>query len=232
MTDSWRVLQRTTGLCGLVGVVLLFAPVIAISTLGEPAFDGTSEEVADFFRAAGDSGWYQFAEATFAVAMLALLWYFVGLTTLLRRAEGEPGWRSTGALLSGLLLVAYGTVDSSWEAAAHRGGDTDPTVALFAFDTGNLGFANAWLAMASFALATGWVLYESRALPRWCAWWAVAVGIGLVVTRYVWESSLWMLPYALFWVGAIGLAVRLVRQRDLAVAPTVVATTATERTHR
>jgi hypothetical protein len=228
--SPWGTIARTTGVCGLVGVLLVFGPVIAISTLGEPPFDGTSEEVADFFGAAGDAGWYQVAEATFAVGMLALLWFFVGLTALLRRAEGQPGWRSTGALLSGTLLVAYGNVDSSWEAAAFRGSDTDPAVALFAFDTGNLGFANAWLAMASFAVATGWVLMETGVLPRWAAWWAVATGVGLFLARFVWESAAWYLPYFAFWAGVVTFAVRLLRQGRLPVVPDVTERTQAERT--
>lgn len=215
--DPWRALARATGAFGLLGVVLLFAPVIAISTLGEPQFDGTREEVATFFLAAGETGWFQVAEATFAVGMLALLWFFVGVSAMLRRAEGDPAWRSTVALLSATLLTAYGIVDASWEAAANRGDATDPAVALYAFDVGNVGFANAWLAMASFAVATGWVLLRSGALPRWCGWWAVGAGAGLVAARFVWESPLWLLPYAAFWVGAIALAVRLLRRGNLAV---------------
>ena len=214
-TDRWSALARTTGACGLVGVVLLFAPIIAISTLGEPEFTAGRDDIATFLRKAGDAGWYQAAEAVAAIGILALLWFFVGLGMLLRRAEGEPAWRSTAAVLSATLLVAYGNIDTSWESAAYRMGDTDPAVALYAFDVGNLGFANAWLAMASFALLTGWVLHESRVLPRWCAWWALAAGVGLVAARFVWETWLWTLPYSVFWVGLISLAVRLVRRGRL-----------------
>jgi len=217
--DPWRTLAKATGILGLAGVVLLFAPVIAISGLGEPPLDGAPDDVAEFFLAAGDAGWYATAEAMFSIGMLALLWFFVGLTALLRRAEGEPAWRSTAALMSAAMLVAYGLVDASWEAAANRGAGTDPAVALYAFDVGNIGFANAWLAMASFAIGVGWVLQTSAVLPRWCAWWAFAVGVGLVLVRFVWESPLWMLPYSAFWIGAIALAVRLLRRGQLAVVP-------------
>jgi hypothetical protein len=207
-------LARFTGVAGLSGIVLLFGPIIAISTLGEPPFDGGRDDVATFFRNA-DVGWFQAAEAAVAIGMFALLWFVVGLTTLLRGVEGRPAWRSTAALLSGTLLVAYGNVDVSWEAAANRGSETDPAVALYAFDVGNLGFANAWLAMASFALATGWVLLDSRALPAWWGRLAIASGAGLVAVRFAWESPLWMIPYALFWVWVIALAVRLIRRRHL-----------------
>ena len=216
--DQWRRLGRVTGACGLAGVVLLFTPIIAISSLGEPAFDASPDEVTDFFQAAGEASWYQAGEALVAIGMLALLWFFVGTALLLRRIEGEPPWRATVALLSGVLLVAYGLVDASWDAAGNRGGTTDPAVATYAFDVGNLGFANTWLALASLSLATGWVLLETRALPAWCGWWAVVAGAGFVVARFAWESSLWMAPYALFWVGAIAVAIRLLRRGGLGTA--------------
>lgn len=218
-TDPWRTLARASGIFGLAGIVLLFGPAVAISTLGEPEFDGSPEEVSTFFTTVGDTGWVEAGQALFGVGMLALLWFFVGLTALLRQVEGDPAWRSTAGLLSITVLTSYGLIQSSWEAAANRGADTDPAVALYAFDVGNLGFANVWLAMASFALALGWVLLESRALPRWCGWWALATGAGLVAARFVWESSLWFLPYGAFWFGAIALAVRLVRRGQLASEP-------------
>jgi len=45
-----------------------------------------------------------------------------------------------------------------------HGGSTPNPRTVYAFDVGNLGFAKAWLAMAGFAVATGWVLVESRVL--------------------------------------------------------------------
>src|SRR5262245_57678234 len=41
--DPWRTLSKATGAFGVAGVVLVFAPVIAISGLGEPDFDGTRD---------------------------------------------------------------------------------------------------------------------------------------------------------------------------------------------
>jgi hypothetical protein len=166
--DPWSTLARTTGVAAIAAIVLLFGPIIAISTAGEPPFDATQEEAAAFFRNAA-VGWVHAAEATASIGMLAFLWFVVGLATLLRRVEGEPAWRSTVALVSGTLVAAYGALDASWDAAANRGTELDPAVALYAFDVGNLGFANAWLAMASFAVAVGWILLDSRAFPSW--WW-------------------------------------------------------------
>ena len=212
--DSWSRLARTTGIAGLVAVVLLFSPIIAISTLGEPPFDATPDEAVEFFGNL-DVGWAQAAEAAASLGMLAFLWFVVCLTTLLRRIEGDPAWRSTFALVSGTLVAAYGVLDASWDAAANRGSDIDPSIAAYAFDVGNLGFANAWLALGSFAIAAGWILRDSGALPAWWGWWAIVSGVGLVAARFVWEGSIWTLPYGLFWVWVIALAVRLLRRPHL-----------------
>jgi len=43
-------LARATGAAGLAALVLVFVPIIALASLGEPAFDATREEAAAFFR--------------------------------------------------------------------------------------------------------------------------------------------------------------------------------------
>ena len=55
--DPWATLARATGAAGLVGIVLVFVPIIAMSSLGEPSFEATSEEAAAFFRSTAESAW-------------------------------------------------------------------------------------------------------------------------------------------------------------------------------
>ena len=149
--DPWATSARATGVAGLVGIVLVFAPIIAMSSLGEPAFDATREEAAAFFRNTAESSWADAAGTVALLGLVALMWFIVGFCLLLRRAEGEPPWRSTVALVFGALFAAYLLTEASWEAAGNRGADLDPGLAHFAFDTGNIGFANAWVSMGSFA---------------------------------------------------------------------------------
>jgi hypothetical protein len=89
-TDPWAALARATGAAGLVGIVLLFVPIIAISTLGEPEFDATREEVSAFFRNIAESSWADVADTVVVFGLVALTWFMVGLCLLLRRAEGDP----------------------------------------------------------------------------------------------------------------------------------------------
>ncbi len=208
----WAALARATGVVGLGAFVLLFAAIIAIGTVGEPPLEASDEEAAAFFRNA-QVAWVHAAQATASLAAVGLLWFVAGLSVLLRRAEGEPAWLSTVALVSGVVFVAYSLLDASWDAAALRGAELTPELAGYAFHVGNLGFANAWLAMASFAVASGWVVLRTGALPRWTGWCAIASGVGLVAARYVWfADGLWIFPYTLFWVWVIGACVVLVRR--------------------
>ena len=213
-SQAWSRLALGTGVTGLVAMVALFTPIIAVSSVGEPPLDAPSKDAATFFRDI-EAGWAQAAEGFASLGMLVFLWFVVGLTLLLRRAEGDPPWRSLVALVSGVLVAAYGVLDASWDAAAHRGRELDPTLAGYAFDVGNIGFANAWLAMASFAAASGWVVLATGFLPRWTGWCAVASGAGLVVARFLWQvEGLWFLPYALLWVWVVATCIYLIRRRQ------------------
>ena len=210
--DRWRRLARGTGIAGLVTIVALFTPIVAISTQGEPSFDATAAEAQTFFSNGG-AGWLQTASAVVGLAGIGVIWFVVGLGLLLARAEGSPPWRSAVAVASGLMLAAYQFLDVSWDAASYGNADLDPAVASYAFDVGNLGFANVWMAMGSFAICAGWVVLSTRMLGRWLGWWAVIAGAGLVLVRFAWEGELWFAPYALFWLWVIIVCVQLIRLR-------------------
>jgi hypothetical protein len=210
--DPWASLARATGGAGLTGIVLIFTPIIAMASLGEPAFVATREEVAAFFRNTAESSWADAAGTVALLGLVALMWFMVGLCLLLRRAEGDPPWRSTMALVFGVLFAAYLVTDATWEAAGNRGSDIDPGLAHFAFDMGNIGFANAWVSMGSFAVFGGWAVLTAKVFRRWLGWLMVASGVGLTLSRFVWTTNAWLLPYALFWIWVIAVCIRLLRK--------------------
>jgi hypothetical protein len=218
---SWTQMARTSGWAGLVGAVLLFGAIIPQGSLDEPPLEATTSEAAGFFRNAAEADWLPPLQAVGALGMIGLLWFLVGMALLLRRAEGDPPWRATVALASAVLLPAYYLVNASWQSAAHRGSELDPTLAAYAFDVGNIGFANTWLALGSFAGAAGWVMLTSRAWPRWIGAWGVLAGVGMLIARFVWTvESAWFVFYGVFWVWLLTLAVRLVMGRDVPAAST------------
>jgi hypothetical protein len=164
-----------------------------------------------------EATWAQLTQAASTLGMIGSLWFFVAFGFLLRRAEGDPPWRSAIATLSGALLAAYGLigVGASWEAASLHGGRITPEVADYAYAFGNVGFANLWIALASFAGCSGWVILSTRVLERWMGWWIVVAGLALVAARFVWTAAgFWGVGYALFWLWIIVVCIRLIVRPD------------------
>ncbi len=206
---GWRRLSRATGIAGLATMVLIFVPGIARSGL-EPGFDAPSADITRFFQSI-HSPQADFGSFFMTAGLIAFLWFIMGLSVLLRAAEGEPPWRSAIAAASGLLLVAL-ALAANWEAASFRVDDLDPQIARYAFDQGNLSFANGWVALGSFAVCAGWVIASTSIVPRWLGWWAIFSGLGLALSRAAWTSEIWLLPYALFWLWVATVSTVLLRR--------------------
>lgn len=215
--DRWRQLTRLTGVAGLLALVLVLGPISAASGQ-EPGFTGTAAQVRTFFLSTSGAG-HAFGSALATVGLVAVLWFAVCLALLLARAEGAPAWRSAVAAVSGSTFVIL-NLSGGWEAASYRAAGLTDELALYAFDEGNLTFANSWVAMGSFALCAGWVLLRTRCAPRWQGWVALASGVGLVLVRFTWSGQLWFAPYALFWLWVIALSIHLLRTARRAVTTT------------
>lgn len=209
-TRAWRQLATVTGISGLATLILVLGTASARSGQ-EPDFDGTPDQVVNFFRSVS-TPIADFGSFLGAIGLVLMLWFVVGLALLLSRAEGTPPWRSAIGGASGLVIV-ISTLSGPWEAAAHRADSLDPQVGLFAFDLGNASFANSWVALGSFAICCGWVLVTSAALPRWLGWVAIVAGAGMVLSRAVWTTAIWFGPYALFWLWVIAVCILLLRHR-------------------
>lgn len=128
-----------------------------------------------------------------------------------RIVGGEAPWRSSIAMISGVLFAAL-VVPGSDGAAAFRADDLDPQIARYAFDESQVAFANARVALGSFAVCCGWVITSSRFLPRWVGWLAIASGAGLALARISWTSYVWLLPYLMFWLWVHTVALLLLRR--------------------
>jgi hypothetical protein len=73
--------------------------------------------------------------------------------------------------------------------------------------------ANAWLALGSFALASGLAARATGAFLRRPAWLGVLSGILLVPARFLWTFEvLWVLPYIAMWLWTIITCVLLIRR--------------------
>lgn len=198
---------RTTAFAGMAAFLLVFGGQGLIQIGGaEPPFDAPAADIANFFATRHET---LFAIGVYlsVLSLIAMLWFFGGLYAVLK-----DDWRAMIALISGVVFVAA-TIAPGWELASFRESEgLDPQLARLAFDMGNMEFASAWVALGSFALATGLALLSSRMLPRWLGWLAIAAGVCLVAAKAVWTTSFWLLGFGLFWVWVIALCVVLLRR--------------------
>ncbi len=198
--------RRVTAYSGFTALALLAAGQGLIQVGGaEPPFDAPTGDIVEFF-ATRDAEFFAAGSYLSVLSVITMLWFLGGLYTLLRQ-----DWRAPVALVSGVVYVAT-TVFGGWELAAFRVAEgLDPQIARLTFDMGNIAFASAWVALGSFALATGWAVLSTRLLPPWLGWWAVIAGVCLVAARAVWTTQFWLVGFSLFWVWVIALGVVLLR---------------------
>jgi hypothetical protein len=208
-TNQFRFQVRMIGLAGLASVLLLFGGQGFMQAGGtaEPVFRAPAEEIQRYFQSR-DQALFSAGAYLELLGLLAMLWFICGLYVALRSRANQLEWMPTVALGSGVAMVGCLLVGSSQLAAFRVPEGLDPQLGRFAFDMGNLGFANAWVAMGSFALATGVAVLASRSLPGWLGWWVLVCGIGLIAARAVWTTSVWFFPYALFWLWVLVVSVR------------------------
>jgi hypothetical protein len=74
------------------------------------------------------------------------------------------------------------------------------------------------VALGSFAVCCGWATASTGFLPRWLGWLAMATGAGLALSRISWTGDIWPLPYAMFWLWVIIVAVLFLRRSFRGVA--------------
>lgn len=205
---AYHRLGRVTGVAGLAAVVLIF--VVLVGTRQEPPFTAPAGEFLTHYRSPNTVA-SDFRSFAFTVALVTFVWFAVALSTLLRRAEGEAPWRSLIAMVSGVLFVAL-VLSGNEVAAAFRADDLDPQIARYAFDEGQAAFANARVALGSFAVCCGWVIVSTRFLPLWVGWLAIASGVGLALSRISWTSYVWLMPYLIFWLWVLTVALLLLKR--------------------
>ena len=116
-----------------------------------------------------------------------------------------------------MICVAL-VLSGSEVAAVLRADDLDPQIARYAFDESQGAFANARVALGSFAVCCGWIIASTRFLPRWVGWLAIASGAGLVLSRISWTNQIWLLPYLVFWLWVLIVSVLLLRRSFRGIA--------------
>lgn len=205
-----RTLARITAAAGFTTLILVLGSSLA-NNYQSAAFTSNAEQTVTFFQSIND--WLGvFSSFLTSIGLIALLWFSIGLALVLRRYDGEVPWRSAFLAGAGVVSVVSGQI-ASWDAAVFRADDITPEVARYAFDLGNLSFANGWVATGAVAICAGMIIISARELPTWLGWWAVIAGIGQVLARAIWTQDIAMVPFAAFWVWTAVISVLLLRGR-------------------
>ena len=203
-------LARVTGAAGLVTLLTVVGSSLADGYEHQSMTEATPA-ILSFFRSLDDRvGWLMSYAAS--VGLIACLWFAIGLALTLRPYERGVPWRSAFLAAAGVISVVSGQI-ASWDAAVFRSGSISPQVASYAYDLGNISFANSWVATGAVGLCAGLVMLRAPGLPRWAAWWGLLAGAGEVLARAWFRHGFAYAPFALYWAWVLAMSVLLVAGR-------------------
>jgi hypothetical protein len=209
-TTTYARLSRVTGAAGVVTLVAVVGTSL-VNGYQNQTFSEATPAIVAFFRSLDDRLGWLMSYATI-VGLLALLWFTIGLALGLRPREHGVGWRSAFLAASGVVGVVSGQI-ASWDAAAFRSTTIDPQVATYAYDLGNLSFANSWVATGAVGICAALIMLRAPDLPRWAAWWGLIAGIGEVLARAWFRHGFAYAPFALYWAWVLAMSVLLLAGR-------------------
>jgi hypothetical protein len=215
---------RPAGIAGWAATALLFSGVITMSSGGapEPPMDAPAVDIQRYLETRPATP-LAVGSYLLVLGLCALLWFVCGLSAALRRSGPRPEWLPTVVVVSGTAAVAALLLGATQASGLHGHDGLDIRVAQFAYDLGNITFANAWVALGSLGLASGWAILAGRRepgspgrprWPAWLGWWALAAGAGFLVARIVWTTWVWVIPYLPFWVWVLVVSTRMLRTRQ------------------
>jgi hypothetical protein len=203
-------LARVTGAAGLVTLLTVVGSSLADGYEHQSMTEATPA-ILSFFRSLDDRVGWLMSYAT-SVGLIACLWFAIGLALTLRPHERGVPWRSAFLAAAGVISVVSGQI-ASWDAAVFRSGSISPQVASYAYDLGNISFANSWVATGAVGLCAGLVMLRAPGLPRWAAWWGLLAGAGEVLARAWFRHGFAYAPFALYWAWVLAMSVLLVAGR-------------------
>jgi hypothetical protein len=199
-------LARVTGAAGLVTLLTVVGSSLADGYQHQSMTEATPA-ILSFFRSLDDRVGWLMSYAT-SVGLIACLWFAIGLALTLRPHERGVPWRSAFLAAAGVISVVSGQI-ASWDAAVFRSGSISPQVASYAYDLGNISFANSWVATGAVGLCAGLVMLRAPGLPRWAAWWGLLAGAGEVLARAWFRHGFAYLPFALYWAWVLAMSILL-----------------------
>jgi hypothetical protein len=197
---------------GILFIVLQLVSQFFIQIGGsEPSFEASADEIVAFFDAR-DSFLFYTGGYLSTLSVIPMLGFLASLRGALGRAEGDGGWLTPVATGAGLLFLALLAGGGFWHLAVFRAEGIDPQISRLLFDLGNFNFASMWVVLGSLVIAAGLVTVRYGAFPKWLGWSGLVIGIGLVVARIFWTSTVAFTPYVLFWVWLAAISIVMIRR--------------------
>jgi hypothetical protein len=209
---------RVTGAAGLITVLAVIGASLADGYQNQSMTEATPA-IVSFFRSLDDQTGWLMSYVTSA-GLIAALWFAIGLALILRTHERGVPWRSAFLAAAGVISVVSGQI-ASWDAAAFRSGSISPQVATYAYDLGNLSFANSWVATGAVGICAGLVMRRVPGLPRWAAYWGLVAGAGEVLARAWFRHGFAYAPFALYWLWVLAMSILLLAGRVAVRTPVI-----------
>jgi hypothetical protein len=177
--------QRWTALSGIVFVVLML--VGATFVLDVPKGDASPHEIASYLTDSGSHTRNIVGAYLWVLGGLAFLGFVAGLRSVLRRAEGDPGTLSNVVFGAGVVFTAVWSVSAAALASVAyavefsdaRVSNPDLVTVLPSLG-GLLLLLGGGLAGILLLAATSILIFRTRVLPRWLAWFGIIVAVSLV----------------------------------------------------
>jgi hypothetical protein len=206
---------RVTGAAGIVTLLAVVGTSLADGYQNQSMTE-SAPAILSFFRSLDNRMGWLMSYAT-SVGLIACLWFAIGLALVLLTYERGVPWRSAFLAAAGVVSVVSGQI-ASWDAAVFRSGSITPQVATYAYDLGNISFANSWVAAGAIGICAGLVLLCAPGLPRWAAYWGLVAGVGEVLARAWFRHGFAYAPFALYWAWVLAMSILLLAGRLTASA--------------
>jgi hypothetical protein len=204
------VIGRVTGAAGIVTLLAVVGTSLVDGYQNQSMTEATPKIVSFFRSLDAWTGWLM-SYAT-SIGLIACLWFAIGLAVALRPCERGVPWRTAFLAGAGIVSVVSGQI-ASWDAAVFRSRSIDPRVATYAYDIGNISFANSWVATGAVGICAGLVMLRAPGLPRWAAWWGLIAGVGEVLARAWFRDGFAYAPFGIYWAWVLAMSLLLLAGR-------------------